>query len=179
MAPSNGPRAARRRISQKQRHSALVAPPLTTPKRRGGSSLDPEAPEFVSPAAVSTHSELASLICYRIPTKALNILIGGPSRDQIRSLIAAKEAERKKTLEWFTSVKQQLDGARRNWARVAKRALGSERDEIGMQLYVTNQGPMEQEIIELEISWDSIGRVFVALGEEIEGLWGELAVARR
>ena len=165
---------------RRQHHNALVAPPSTTRKRRGNSCLDPVAPELVSPAAVPTHGELDPLICYRIHPETLNNLIEGPFRDYIHSRIAAKEAERKKALEWFTSVKAQLDVARVNMAKVAGRpAPYHEPDDTGLYSYITKYDLMEQEIIELELSWDDAGRTFTALGEEIEGLWGELAIARR
>ena len=167
-------------MSRRQHHNVHVDPPSTTRKRRGQSCLDPVAPELVSPAAVSTHGELDPLICCPIHPETLNNLLDGPFRDHIHSRIAAKEAERKKALEWFTSVKAQLDSARINMAKVVRRpALDHEPDGTGSYSYVTKYDLMEQEIIELEISWDDAGRTFTALGEEIEELWGELATARR
>lgn len=182
MALFIGPGAVHHPISQKLQQDALVTPQRATRKRRrlwSGSSLDPEPPEFVSPAAVSTQGELAPLICYRIQTKSLNNLIDDPSRDYIRSLIAAKEAKRKIILQRFTSVKAQLDGARKKIARAVGRAtLDHHTINASSYLYVKSYCRMEQEILELEVNWDNVWRDFVALDEEIEELWGELAVAR-
>ena len=145
MAPSIGPGAARHPISQQQQHNALESPPSASPKRRAFSSLDPDAPEFASPSAVSTQGKLAQLICHRIHMDTLNVLTGGPSRDYIHSLIDAKQAERKTRLQWFTSIKAQLDGAREKIARVVPRsALYSESHDTDLNLDATSYDLMER-----------------------------------
>ena len=182
MALSTGPGAVHHPVSQTRQQDGLVTPPCATPRRRrlwSGSSLDPEAPESVSPAAVSTQGELAQLICYPVHTKTLKNLVDGPSRDYIRSLIAAKEAERKMILQRFTSLKAELDGARQMLAKADKPpTLDRRKNNASSILYAKGYYRLEQEIIELEIHWANGGRGFAALDEEIEELWGELAVAR-
>lgn len=117
---------------------------------------------------------------HRIREKTLNILIKGPSRGYIRCIINAKEAERKKALQWSKSAKQQLDGARKKLARVGRKfALDPKLDDIGTSAYNSNYYLLEQEVIELEKSCDDARRIFEDLGEEIEELWGELADAWR
>ena len=174
MTPFIGPGAARHPI-----YHAPVAPPRATHNRRGRSTLRPEAPEFVPRLAVRTHGELARLILHRIYNKTLSILIEGPSRDDIRSLITAIEAEQKKSLERFKAVKAMLDRSRRDLAQMNTRFLLEQtKDYTNTRRHATRHALMEQQIIELEMSWDDAGRKFKALGEKIEELLGELADAR-
>ncbi|KAL8795848.1 MAG: hypothetical protein Q9195_001728 [Heterodermia aff. obscurata] len=163
-------------VSPNQQYNALAAPPPANRgrcgrRRSGRSSLNPNAPEFTSCGSSSL-----DLNALETSSPAAVSRQESPSRDLIRWLIAAKETERKGTLEFLTSVKAQLDDA---MARLVHGLEpGDMPDPTGLYVDEVMEYYMKQQIIEFELSLDNAGRAFLALGEEIEELWGELAVAQ-
>ncbi|KAG6999476.1 hypothetical protein G7Y79_00035g071480 [Physcia stellaris] len=150
MVPSIGPHsiASYNRSEPLQRNN-LRAPQPDYPNRQLDSPLDPNAPVFVLPDVKPKQ---------------------GPSREHLRSIMANTEEQRRTTLKDFTETGEWLKHSRRKLADL---------NELPDTKQHPEQHPeqLEQEFDDFAEILDRIGDTYKALCDEIEELWGALAMA--
>lgn len=102
-----------------------------------------------------------------------HICFTGPSRERLRSLIAEKEQQRRDTLQSFKVIGARLKRSKAIHAHVDELPDPEQYREQHPEQYKAR----EQEIEEIENLWSRIGDNYRTLCDEIEELWGAMAVA--
>lgn len=109
-------------------------------------------------------------IVFYLEVLGSHLCFTGPSREHLRSIIANTEEQRRSTLKDFTEIGEWLKNSRRTFADL---------HELPDTKQHREQHPehLEQEFDNIEEVLDRIGDTYKALCDEIEELWGALAMA--